>query len=69
VIKPILPRAYLAGASARGLDLRSYDVAPDGQRFLMVKEPSARPNPNDTGSLMVITNWFDEIRRRVPGPK
>jgi serine/threonine-protein kinase len=65
-IKPILARAYVAGASARALDLRSYDVAPDGQRFLMIKEASARPGPTDTGSLIVVTNWFDEVKRRVP---
>src|SRR5262245_33021719 len=26
------------GSTALGLDLRAYDVSPDGQRFLMIKE-------------------------------
>jgi len=39
-----------------------YDVTPDGSRFLMVvadPRPEALPN-------VVITNWFEELRRRVP---
>ncbi len=31
----------MLGASALGLDLRGYDVFPDGQRFLMIKEADA----------------------------
>jgi len=40
---------------------RSYDVTPDGSRFLMVK-PVPRP---DAQPLLVITNFFDELTRKV----
>jgi hypothetical protein len=40
---------------------RSYDVSPDGQRFLMTRLPSTRPPPRIT----VVLNWFDELRAEV----
>ncbi len=49
-------------SSKRG---RSYDVAPDGQRFLMIKEGT----PAESGtppSLILVQNWFEELRRLVP---
>ena len=39
---------------------RSYDVHPDGQRFLMIKEIEQRDE------LMVVLNWFEELKRLVP---
>jgi serine/threonine-protein kinase len=40
----------------------SYDVSPDGKRFLMVKEEEA-----STGSgLVVVQDWFEELKRLVP---
>ena len=42
----------------------SYDVAPDGKRFLMLK-PVASQNAG-SGQLHVVVNWFEELRRRVP---
>jgi Tol biopolymer transport system component len=44
---------------------RSYDVSPDGSRFLMIKDdlPSdAAPAPQ----LVVVQNWFEELKRLVP---
>ena len=50
-------------------DLRSYDVSPDGQRFLMIKragaattEPGARPE------AVLVKNWLEELTRLVPVP-
>ncbi len=63
---PILKTAYVAGVSARGLDLRSYDVSPDGQRFLMVKDVAARPTPGSPVPLVLVTGWLEELRHRVP---
>jgi Tol biopolymer transport system component len=46
--------------------LRSYDVALDGTRFLMIK-----PDPAESGPahVKVVLNWFEEVKRRVPGAK
>ena len=45
---------------------RTYDVSPDGRRFLMVKD-SAAGDPNATpASMVVVLNWFEELKQRVP---
>ncbi len=45
----------------------NYDVAPDGQRFLMLKpnEPEAAAPTQ----INVVLNWFEELKRRVPAGK
>jgi len=40
-----------------------WDVAPDGKRFLMIKGAGDQSAP---GQMQVVTEWFDELRRRVP---
>ena len=44
----------------------SYDVAPDGQHFLMLKQEEASGSPTE---LHITLNWFDELKRRVPAGK
>jgi serine/threonine-protein kinase len=46
-------------------DFYSYDVTPDGQRFLMMK-PSELGDRSRPTSLVVVLNWLDELKRRVP---
>ena len=44
---------------------KDYDVSADGKRFLILK-----PKEGDSGApITVVLNWFDELRRKVPGPK
>jgi serine/threonine-protein kinase len=50
-----------AGAGAQGGG-RTYDVAPDGRRFLMLKETGQ----SQAAQLIVVLNWFEELRRLVP---
>ena len=47
--------SYLFGAT------RDYDVAADGQRFLMIKEETSSEEsaPNE---IHVVLNWFEELR-------
>ena len=44
---------------------RSYDVSPDGQRFLMIKEggPDGTAQPT---SLVVVQHWVEELKRLLP---
>jgi hypothetical protein len=49
-------RADPAGAAA------SYDVAPDG-RFVMIESSG---NAGDSASIVVVQNWFEELKRRAP---
>jgi serine/threonine-protein kinase len=45
---------------------RTYDVSPDGRRFLMIKNGGA-DDPNATpASMVVVLNWFEELKQRVP---
>jgi Tol biopolymer transport system component len=46
-------------------DFYSYDVTPDGRRFLMMKESDAGDRP-DAPTMIVVLNWFEELKRRVP---
>ena len=45
---------------------RNYDVAPSGDRFLMVKS-RATPGMRSSGDdLHLVTDWFEELKARVP---
>lgn len=45
----------------------NYDVAPDGQHFLMIKQDDVLTNPKE---LSVILNWSEDLKQRVlPGKK
>jgi hypothetical protein len=57
---------YYAGASALGLDLRAYDVAHDGQRFVMIKDmSSAEQRAAANVGINVVLNWLDEVKTRL----
>ncbi len=59
------PDVLFRGAYAGGVQGpagRVYDIAPDGDRFLMLKD-------SDEGAgvgIVVILNWFEELKRLVP---
>ena len=44
-----------------------YDVAPDGQRFLMIKHTEQQQSA--LTQIHVVLNWFEELKRRVPTPQ
>ena len=50
------------GAGAQGSG-RTYDVSPDGSRFLMVRVGDQSNTP-----LVVVLNWFEELKRLAPVP-
>ncbi len=41
-----------------------YDISLDGSRFLMIK--STDTTDKASPSLVVVLNWFEELKRRVP---
>jgi Tol biopolymer transport system component len=65
---------YLGGQAAP-----DYDVSPDGQRFLMMKEgqqpEAAQRFSTGAGTLAttvqvhVVLNWFEELKQRAPAGK
>ena len=44
---------------------RTYDVSPDGRRFLMVKEAGADQG-DARPQIIVVQHWFEELKRLVP---
>jgi hypothetical protein len=62
------------GKPARLLDkryyavqIRTYDVSRDGQRFLLIKDAETVDHQTVASpGVTVVQNWFDELKRRVP---
>jgi serine/threonine-protein kinase len=42
----------------------AYDIHPDNERFVMIMEP-----PETTSEMIIVLNWFEELRRVVPKEK
>ena len=58
------PRVLFEGSyfsSSISPGLQYYDISPDGQRFLMIKEGGTGPS-----QINVVLNWFEELKRMVP---
>ncbi len=47
--------------------IRSYDIAPDGERFAMVTSTS-QVEQEPVTRINVVQNWFQELKERVPIP-
>lgn len=43
---------------------RGYDISRDGRRFLMIKDVT--PDPSSAPTIVVVQNWFEELRQKVP---
>jgi serine/threonine-protein kinase len=56
--KTVLPSGYYRGDNNW---LRSYDVSPDGRRFLMIKD-----SPTSQPSLVLVQHWTEDLKRLVP---
>ena len=45
---------------------RTYDVSPDGRRFLMIKDNAAHDQASAPANIVVVLNWLEELKQRVP---
>jgi serine/threonine-protein kinase len=54
---------YGASANQSG---RTYDIAPDGKRFLMIKAGASAGQTAVPTSLVVVQNWREELKRLLP---
>jgi Tol biopolymer transport system component len=58
------PRVLFEGPFRIDGPFRGYDVTPDGQRFLMVREvPQQRAR---VSQMVLVQNWLEELKRLVP---
>ena len=55
---------YFTGGGV--IDIRQYDVSPDGQRFLMIKEGGGSDQTAAPPQLIVVQHWLEELKRLVP---
>ncbi len=58
------PEVLFTGRYTSGLPVTNYDISPDGQRFLMIKE--AEEEEGQQGQINVVLSWFEELKRLVP---
>jgi serine/threonine-protein kinase len=54
------------GSSFPGMG--EYDISPDGERFVVIKDEAAGEQP-DTSHLRFVLHWFDELDSKVPKGK
>jgi eukaryotic-like serine/threonine-protein kinase len=59
----LLEQAWFDG----GHPIRSWDLSLDGRRFLMVKHDDRKPTP--VTELILVQNWFEELKRLAPSGK
>ncbi len=45
---------------------RKIDISPEGDRFLMLKAGGGLDETAETTSIIVVQNWFEELKRLVP---
>jgi serine/threonine-protein kinase len=45
---------------------RHFDVSPDGQRFLMLKDSPPGDQSATPARIVVVEHWFEELKQRVP---
>ena len=64
------PEGQFEGQHYFNLSIRTYDLAPDGQRFLMVKDAAPTDDSGTSASpqIVLVENWFEELKRLVPTP-
>ncbi|MCZ6857066.1 MAG: hypothetical protein O7F70_03610, partial [Gemmatimonadetes bacterium] len=59
---PGTPSVLFEGRYVPGTNVRGYDLAVDG-RFIMVRTP----DESLPRQVNVVLNWFEELKRLVPG--
>jgi serine/threonine-protein kinase len=66
--RKVLQSRYFGGRSASGISGRTFDVTPDGQRFLMINEAPARQSTR-APNLVVVLNLAEDLRARFASAK
>ncbi|HJO05489.1 MAG TPA: hypothetical protein QGG47_16095 [Acidobacteriota bacterium] len=45
---------------------RSYGVARDGRRLLMIEDDPSSAARRGAADIVIVRNWFEELKERVP---
>lgn len=62
----ILEARYFTGGFGAVTLGRTYDVSPDGRRFLMIEQGDSGSQTSTPPQIVVVQNWFEELRPLVP---
>ena len=63
------PRLLFEGPFQPSLGrIAPYDVTADGQQFVMFQDPSITDSEQQSPQINIVTNWFEELKERVPVP-
>ena len=63
------PEQLFEGSFAYPDPNRQFDVAPDGEHFLMLRSVGSTEVEGSMGAhLILVLNWFEELKERVPVP-
>ena len=57
------PGVLFQGRYGVTANIRGYDVAPDGRRFLMVQQKE-RPATR-VADMVIVQNWIEELKQKV----
>jgi eukaryotic-like serine/threonine-protein kinase len=60
---PVLDRDIFRDVS---VSLRTYDVSPDGKRFLVIKDAPGSESSAMSAGIVVVQNWVQELQRLAP---
>ena len=65
---PGIPRALFQGSYRFGgyPNPWPFAVSPDGQRFLMIKEPVTSGSPEQEAPIILVQNWIEELKDLFP---
>jgi dipeptidyl aminopeptidase/acylaminoacyl peptidase len=55
--------------TTNGGTYRTYDVSRDGQRFLMIRENAGAGDGAAPVSMIVVQNWFEELKAKLAAGK
>jgi hypothetical protein len=69
ILPPSAPAMLLKDGSVfapAGNSGRTYDVSPDGRRFLMIKVSGGSDQTNTPAQVIVVQHWTEELKRLVP---
>ena len=61
------PTPYFTTDNA--LVYRNYDISPDNQRFLVLKDVKPTGATDAPEQIFIVQNWNEELKRRVPGAR
>jgi hypothetical protein len=61
------PKVLFEFAASSANQIRSYDITPDGKRFLVPGR--LQYIPTEVTQLSFVQNWFEELKRLAPADK